>query len=37
MLDIFTAFDLKTKTLNHSPAFSFSVIDINLSAKATGD
>lgn len=30
------AFDLKTKTLNQSPAFSFSVIDINLSTKAKG-
>jgi hypothetical protein len=30
------AFDLKTKTLNQSPAFSFNTIDINLSAKLQG-
>lgn len=29
-------FDLKTKTLNQSPAFSFNTIDINLSAKLQG-
>lgn len=30
------AFDLKTKTLNQSPAFSFNIIDINLTAKMQG-
>ena len=29
-------FDLKTKTLNQSPAFSFNIIDINLTAKMQG-
>lgn len=30
------AFDLKTKTLNQSPAFSFNTIDINVTAKLQG-
>ena len=30
------AFDLKTKTLNQSPAFSFNIIDINVTAKMHG-
>jgi hypothetical protein len=30
------AFDLNTKTLNQSPAFEFSVVDVNLSAKMQG-
>lgn len=30
------SFDLKTKTLNQSPAFEFNVIDINLTAKMQG-
>jgi hypothetical protein len=30
------SFDLKTKTLNQSPAFSFNIIDINLTAKMQG-
>lgn len=30
------AFDLKTKTLNQSPAFSFNIIDINVTAKLQG-
>ena len=29
-------FDLKTKTLNQTPAFEFSVVDVNLSAKMQG-
>lgn len=30
------AFDLKTKTLNQSPAFNFNITDINLTAKMQG-